>query len=57
MKIYKTYKDKIDWFEVNEQDLIEYTENSGYYKKGTALETLKQIGEIQTHFSIYKTKL
>ena len=35
MKIYKTYKDKIDWFEVNEQDLIEYTENSGYFKKGT----------------------
>jgi len=57
MKIYKTYKDKIDWFEVSEQDLIEYTEKRGYYKKGTALETLKQIGEIQTHFSIYKTKL
>jgi hypothetical protein len=56
MKIYKTYKDKIDWFEVDQQDLIEYTENRGYYKKGTALETLKEIGEIQTHFSIYKTK-
>ena len=31
MKIYKTYKDKIDWFETNKQELINRTEGSGCY--------------------------
>jgi hypothetical protein len=53
MKIYKTYKDKIDWFETNEQELINRTEGSGCYVEGTALQALKKCGSIQTPFAIY----
>jgi hypothetical protein len=53
MIIYKTYKDKIDWIETNEQELIEYTENRGYFFKGTALQTLKDCGSIQTPWAIW----
>lgn len=53
MTIYKTYKDKIDWFETNEQELIEYTENRGYFFKGTALQALKDCGSIQTPWAIW----
>tara|TARA_B100001248_G_C27043922_1_gene302094 strand:+ start:208 stop:387 length:180 start_codon:yes stop_codon:yes gene_type:complete len=53
MKIYKTYKDKIDWFETNEQELVEYTENRGYFFKDTALQVLKDCGSIQTPWAIW----
>ncbi|QDP58867.1 MAG: hypothetical protein Unbinned5607contig1000_15 [Prokaryotic dsDNA virus sp.] len=54
MKIRKTYKDKECWFDVNEDDVIEYAENRGYYKKGTSLKILKDIGSIQTPWAIWK---
>lgn len=56
MIIEKTYKDEISWFEVDEADVIEYAENSGFYKKGTAIRTLKQIGRIETDFAIYRMR-
>tara|TARA_R100000995_G_C3476856_1_gene121459 strand:- start:485 stop:664 length:180 start_codon:yes stop_codon:yes gene_type:complete len=53
MTIYKTYKDTIDWFETNEQELIDRTEGKGYYLKDSALQALKDCGSIQTPFAIW----
>tara|TARA_R110002020_G_scaffold25_2_gene245 strand:+ start:765 stop:944 length:180 start_codon:yes stop_codon:yes gene_type:complete len=53
MTIYKTYKDKIDWFKTDKQELIDRTEGKGYYLKGSALQALKDCGSIQTPFAIW----
>ena len=53
--IWKAYKDNPDdWFEIDEQDFIEDTEGHGYWKPGTALRTLKDIGFLRTAFVIYE---
>jgi len=54
MKIYKTYKDKEDWFETTISEMIERVEGSGAYAKGTSVNILKEIGTIQTPFAIWK---
>lgn len=54
MKVYKTYKDKEDWFETTIDEMIERVEGSGAYAKGTSVNILKEIGTIQTPFAIWK---
>ena len=54
--ITQTYKDTDKTYDVTKERFIELTEGRGYYKEGTALETLKQTGEIQTDYSYFKLK-
>ena len=55
MKIYKRYNERgSQWFEVDENDVIEYCEGSGYWKKGTSIDVLKENGNIWTPFSEWK---
>lgn len=51
--IYKTYKDKIDWFKTTENEMISRVEGNGYYAKGTSLQVLQDVGRIETDFAIY----
>ena len=53
IKIYKTYVDKEQWFEVTEKEFITQTEGRGAYKKGTALFTLLDVGIIRTDFAYF----
>ena len=56
MKIYKQYKGENKKELTTEADLIKRCEGAGYWKPGTALQILKDIGTIQTPFAIYTTK-
>lgn len=56
MKIYKQYIGENKKELTTEADLIEHCEGSGYWKPGTALQILKNIGIIQTPYVIYTTK-
>lgn len=40
IKILKRYCDESEWNETTEEEMIEHTEGSGFYKPGTALEIL-----------------
>ena len=53
MIIYKKYTDKNNWFKTSLEEMIERTEGSEYYKKGTALSTLLINGKIFTPFAIW----
>ena len=53
MTIYKTYKDKIDWFKTTKDEMISRVEGNGYFKQGTSLQVLKDVGRIETAFAIY----
>ena len=55
MKIYKQYKDQSFKTLTPLNKFIELTEGKGYYKKDTALQTLKKCGMIQTHWAWYTT--
>jgi hypothetical protein len=56
IKIYKTYADEEQWFEITEKEFISKTEGHGYFKKGTALQTLLDVGIIRTDFAYYSLK-
>jgi hypothetical protein len=45
-----------EWDEVTEEEFIRRTEWAGYWKKGTALQTLKDAGQIRTPFATYRAK-
>jgi len=53
MKIYKQYKDESFKTLTPLNKFIELTEGKGYYKKDTALQTLKKCGMVQTHWAWY----
>jgi len=44
----------IDWFETTEEECLEHTEGSGYWKEGVALDVLEQGLEVHTPSAIYK---
>ena len=56
MKIYKTYADHEEWFEITEQEMIDKVEGSGAYAKGTSLQAIKDFGSIKTPFAFYSLK-
>ena len=56
MKIYKTYADQEEWFEITEKEMIDKVEGSGAYAKGTALQALKDCGIIRTNWAYYSLK-
>ena len=51
--IYKRYKGKIDWFETDLNEMINRVEGNGYFKQGTSLQALQDVGRIETDFAIY----
>jgi hypothetical protein len=53
MKIYKQYKDETFKTLTPLKKFIERTEGMGCYKKGTALQTLKRCGMVQTNWAWY----
>ena len=55
MTIERMYVDAPDtWQEVSEEEFLRRTEWAGYFKKGTALQTLKDAGQIRTPFAFYR---
>lgn len=55
MKIERMYVDQPDtWEEVSEEEFIRRTEWAGYWKKGTALQTLKDAGQLRTPWAFYR---
>jgi hypothetical protein len=58
MKIYKRYRERdAEWFEVDEKDVIEYCEDNGYWKKGHAMNVLRESGSIWTPLSEWKIEI
>lgn len=55
MKIYKQYKDESLKTLTPLKKFIELTEGKGYYKKDTALQSLKKGGMVQTDWAWYTT--
>jgi len=43
-----------EWEEITEEEFIKRTEWAGYWKKGTALQTLKDAGQIRTPWAFYR---
>jgi hypothetical protein len=57
VKIERMYKDTPDvWEEITEGEFLNRTEWAGYWKKGTALATLKEAGKIQTPWAWFRMK-
>ena len=55
MKILKRYKDPgEEWKETTYQECLEHTEESGYWRPGTVIFTLKQRLQVFTPFAVYK---
>jgi|10_taG_2_1085330.scaffolds.fasta_scaffold198989_3 hypothetical protein len=54
MKIKKQFKGESTFKKISMEDFIKWTEGRGFYKKGTALTTLKENKEIQTDIAIFK---
>ena len=55
MKILKMYVDETNlWEETTLEDTIHYTEERGYYKKGTVVQMLEDGAVIRTPFAFYK---
>ena len=55
-KIFKRYVDQNNFKEINEDDVVEYCENRGYWKEGTSLKTLYECGKITTPHAEYIIK-
>jgi hypothetical protein len=54
-RIYQLYADgSNEWTEISVQRFLKLTEGRGAYKKGTALDALKGVGQIRTDFSFFK---
>jgi len=43
-----------DWQEISEGEFLNRTEWAGYWKKGTALQALKDAGQIRTPFAFFR---
>ena len=56
MQIEKKYKDENKWFDTTFKECIEHTENSGYWKPGSAEAILKLVGKIETPAAIWRVK-
>lgn len=57
MTIERMYPDSPDdWQEVTEEEFIRRTEWAGLWKKGTALQTLRDAGEIRTPWAFYRIR-
>ena len=55
MKIERMYVDLPDeWREISEEEFLHRTEWAGYWKKGTALQALKDAVQIRTPFAFYR---
>lgn len=55
MKILKAYKDDPDnWIPVSLDECLDKTEGSGFYKKGTVKDMLKEGHELRTPYAWYK---
>lgn len=59
MTIQKRYRGEpsAEWKAVTEADFIMRTEWAGYWKKGTALQTLKDAGQISTPWADFRVKV
>jgi len=42
------------WQEISEEEFLRRTEWAGFWKKGTALQALKDAGQIRTSWAIYR---
>lgn len=42
------------WQEISEEEFLRRTEWAGFWKKGIALQTLKDAGQIRTPWAIYR---
>jgi hypothetical protein len=57
MIIERMYNDCPDeWEPVDEQEFLRRTEWAGYWKKGTALQTLKDAGLLRTPFAHFRVR-
>ena len=54
MKIMKRYVDEDNWIETTQEECLEHTEKSGYWKPGTVLLMLTEGHIVHTPFAIYK---
>lgn len=43
-----------EWQEVSEEEFLQRTEWAGFWKKGTALQALKDTGQIRTPWAIFR---
>ena len=57
MKYYKRYRDEDDWFEITESEILDHTENTGYWKPNTVLKMLNDGLRVHTPFAEYKKAL
>ncbi len=54
IKIEKRFvDDPNDWFPTSEYEFLRHTEDAGYWKPGTALQTLRDMGTLRTPFALY----
>lgn len=56
MTIQKRYRGQADapWLEVTEEEFLRRTEWACYWKKGTAIQTLKDTGQISTPWADFR---
>ena len=52
-KIYKMYVGEKEIIEETEKDFLHRVEGSGYFKKGTAIKSMKAIGYLRTPWTFY----
>lgn len=53
MKIYKQYIGESIELESSLEDMLEHTEGTGHWMRGTALNILKESGSIFTPYAVY----
>ncbi|OGW38987.1 MAG: hypothetical protein A2010_08465 [Nitrospirae bacterium GWD2_57_9] len=47
----------LDWFETTEQECVEHTEGSGFWKKGSVLPMLAEGEQVFTPYAYFKANL
>ena len=52
-RIYKRLVDQDNWTQITLDEFLRLTEGRGAYKKGTALEAIKDVGQIRTEYSYF----
>ena len=55
MTIYKQFVGEKEIKEETTEDFLRRTEEAGYWKQGTALQTLEETGTLHTPFARYAT--
>lgn len=56
MKVLKKFKGEDTWNVISLKEAIEYTEGSGYWKKGTVKKMLKEGTQVHTPTALYKAE-